>query len=557
LNGSATVTGSLDAPKIDADLSLGPGAIETTSFDGARLQATYSDNAVRVNAEFNQTASNRLTVRGIVPLSAMTAAGAVPDEGMSLDAESTPIDVGFIQAFTSEIDAVKGTGQFAVHVTGTVRQPAVTGRAVLAGVGFNVAATGAAFKNGQGTFEFTGPRVTLDRVSIEDEDGHPVTADGALDLVAYGGAPSTVNITITTRDLHLLNNRYGVLKLDADLHARGNLLQPDVSGSVRVTDGRLEVDQLLQRYTNRGYQSEADVTTTAPAPAPATPGPASPDPATNAAPSAAPAAPGKWNDSTMDLRIDLPNDLVLRGRNLRTQSSGMGFGDMNVTLGGEIAVKKARDEAMTLVGVLKVVRGSYQFQGRRFTIARDSEIRFQGPQPTNPSLNITANRDISGVTVEVRILATLDRPRIQLSSTPPLDEGDILSLIAFNQPINELGASQRIDIGQRAGELAAGMVASPLSSAVARALNLDEFEIRPPGDNSQAASVAVARQVGDRVYIGLKQNFGENDASLLSFEYQLTNALRLVTTVAQGAQAAQGGRRGDTTGVDVIYVIRR
>ena len=39
--------------------------------------------------------------------------------------------------------------------------------------------------------------------------------------------------------------------------------------------------------------------------------------------------------------------------------------------------------------------------------------------------------------------------------------------------------------------------------------------------------------------------------------YRFTEALRLVTSVAQGTQGSHGGKRVDPSGVDIVYVIRR
>jgi autotransporter translocation and assembly factor TamB len=365
----------------------------------------------------------------------------------------------------------------------------------------------------------------------------------------------------------------GVLQVDADVRASGELVKPNVTGSVRIEQGRLELDQILPKFTTSAYsttplEGPADAAKTAPneaageagktnvAPTGAAASLKSEPPAANQA-QPAPSAAGIFDDATVNISLVLPSNLVVRGRDLRAESGSLGIGDMNITLGGKIDVQKSAGQDAALVGQIEVVRGYYQFQGRRFDIVRGSEVRFQGSHPINPALNITADRDISGVTVEVRILATVNRPRLELSSTPPLDQSDILSMIVFNQPINELGTSQRISVGERAGTIAAGMIANPVSDAVARALDLDQFEIQPPGGDSQAGSVAVARQIGDRVFIGLKQNFGENDASTLSFEYHFTQALRLVTAVAQGTQESHGGKRVDPSGVDLIYVIRR
>ena len=80
---------------------------------------------------------------------------------------------------------------------------------------------------------------------------------------------------------------------------------------------------------------------------------------------------------------------------------------------------------------------------------------------------------------------SLRQPEIALSSQPPLDEGDILSLIAFNQTMNQLQTTERVSLAARAGVLAARAFATPIADSVARALDFDLFEIQP-GDESAA-----------------------------------------------------------------------
>ena len=255
------------------------------------------------------------------------------------------------------------------------------------------------------------------------------------------------------------------------------------------------------------------------------------------------------------MRLSLPDDLVLRGRDMHASFSRIGMGDMNITVGGDLQIRKAPGGEPDLVGTVTVVRGFYDFQGRRFEVLRDSQIRFQGIRPVDPALQVDAQRVISGVTAIVNIRGTARQPQVRLSSQPPLDEADVLSLIVFNQPINQLGQGERLNLAERAGGLAVGYLASPLANSIADALNLDIFEIRPTGEESGRPSIAVGQQFGSRLFVSFRQEFGSEDFSLLSFEYRLNDLLRLVSTVTQGSQRSHRLQRLDTTGVDLIYTI--
>src|SRR5205085_8475573 len=133
---------------------------------------------------------------------------------------------------------------------------------------------------------------------------------------------------------------------------------------------------------------------------------------------------------------------------------------------------------------------------------------FLGNKPIDPGLQVSAQRIISGVTAIVNIRGSARQPSVTLSSSPPMDEADVLSLIVFNQPINQLGEAERLNLVERAGTMAAGYLTTPLANSIAGALDLDLFEIRAAGGTSGQPTVAVGQQFGARLFVSFKQEFG-------------------------------------------------
>src|SRR5207245_9577747 len=99
--------------------------------------------------------------------------------------------------------------------------------------------------------------------------------------------------------------------------------------------------------------------------------------------------------------------------------------------------------------------------------------------------------------------ATLKQPEIVLSSTPPLEDADILSLIVFNQPLNSVGEGQQISLMQRAESLATGAAAGQLARSIGNALNLDEFEINTAPDSGASAQLTIGQQLGQNLYVNV------------------------------------------------------
>jgi translocation and assembly module TamB len=161
------------------------------------------------------------------------------------------------------------------------------------------------------------------------------------------------------------------------------------------------------------------------------------------------------------------------------------------------------------------------------------------------------------VTAKVHITGTVKAPELQLSSEPPLEESDILALIIFNRPINELGTGERASLAATAGGIATGFLAQPLGESIGRALDLDLFEITTTTEGGDlGAGLTVGQQIGDRVFFKLRQTFGERTTSEFMVEYQLTDFLRLQATGAPettGSANRIGQHRIEKAGVDMIF----
>lgn len=562
INGTATISGSLADPSAAFTADVGAGSVDNAAFQSITAKGNYSHGVLALDGALEAAGAGRLAVNGTMPLamSSSTTAEAPYDMHVSSDA----INLAFLQPMTSEVEKLAGTAKVDVHVTGPRTKPAFEGNVNLSGATAFVAATGVTYTNIGADLVLAGQQVTVNSFHVEDDDGHVGTITGSLNVVPATG-PSAFNLQMSAHDMHVLKNQFGELTLDFDLHAAGDLHAPLVSGTIKVTRGLIEADTLLERLNAGGYQSEAPASTTAAptaAPSPATAG-TPPITETKTAPATAgPLVPvatpaessSAMSGGSMSVTLDLPDNVTVRGRNLKGSAGAMGMGDVNVTIGGALSIAKDTGGPTSLLGRLNIVRGTYSFQGRAFDLQQGSELQFRC-EPSDPALNVTASREVSGVMAQVHLTGTATRPQLALSSDPPLDQGDILSLIVFNQSMNELPTSARVSLAARAGAMAAGAVATPISDSVAHALDLDLFEISPAAEGT--ATITVGRQVSDKLFVSFKQLLGTSDASQLSFEYRLSQFLRVVTSLAQGAQSERQVPHIDTAGLDLIFVIRR
>ena len=245
---------------------------------------------------------------------------------------------------------------------------------------------------------------------------------------------------------------------------------PRIEGDLGVTTGAVNLDPILAILGDSAYSTkQTEYTTVADA--------------AGAGSRSAPSRPGSGlagliDTLQMDVRLTVPNDLVVKASDLRAPGRpDRPWRAERDARRRSLCAPRSRTISFGCSARVNTVRGNYDFQGRRFEILRDGTVRSTA-STTSIRLDIRTRADDPGrSTAHVNVRGTLKQPEIVLSSTPPLEQADILSLIVFNQPINQLGEGQQISLAQRAQALATGAVAGQLAQSIGNALDLDMFEI--------------------------------------------------------------------------------
>jgi translocation and assembly module TamB len=172
-------------------------------------------------------------------------------------------------------------------------------------------------------------------------------------------------------------------------------------------------------------------------------------------------------------------------------------------------------------------------------------------------LSITASRTVSGVLIRAALRWQVSAPELELTSTPSLDESDILSLLIFNQPVNELAVAQRNELALQAATLASGFVVSPAVSAVGEALGLDFLELEPTGAlGTTSFRLSAGREIWKGLFITYAREFSSEPYNEVLGEYELTRYLRIranASDVSGVRSRASLFRRIERAGIDLIF----
>jgi translocation and assembly module TamB len=155
-------------------------------------------------------------------------------------------------------------------------------------------------------------------------------------------------------------------------------------------------------------------------------------------------------------------------------------------------------------GGIDVIRGDYQFMGKLFSIDHGT-VSFRGKKVVNPFLDVTALYEVSSVQIFINITGTAEKPKIQLTSDPPLDETDIVSYLVFGTSTDNLSSDDRLAFQERAGEVLGTMAVGELREMLGEEFALDVITIKGGETGFRDTHVEVGKYITKDLYLGYER----------------------------------------------------
>lgn len=218
-------------------------------------------------------------------------------------------------------------------------------------------------------------------------------------------------------------------------------------------------------------------------------------------------APPSLNRASVDMSIDLGNNVALRGRGL------------DVWLSGELKLRSDARGELRASGTVEARRGTFAAYGQRLEIER-ARFFFNGPI-ANPGLDILAMRKRQAVEAGVAVTGTMNRPLVRVVSNPALPEGEALSWLVLGRGPDQAGAGQLSAL-----PLATSALMGKAGAPIARALNVDEVGLRGSGGAAAQQFLTVGKRITERLYLAFEQSLGGTE-NLLRLEMSLTQRIAL------------------------------
>lgn len=394
-----------------------------------------------------------------------------------------------------EVFDLTGTIGASADVSGTIDDPAFNGTVASTDLAIQSALTGTQLSGVRVSGSFAGAKLRLAGFSGQTPNGGTVSGSGTVDL-------SDLLTKGAALDLRIAAAHAQLLKRDG--------LGATVTGPLRIVSqgtnaggtiaGRLHVDKANWALGMAAGATAVPVIKTTEINTPAD------------------IAPPRVRSGTWTYLIDASADdqVDVRGLGLTSDWSA------DIKLRGTT-------ENPRIVGQADLVRGDYEFAGKRFELTK-GRIRFAGETPPDPLLDIAATGDANGVSATISITGTATKPAISFSSTPSLPEEELLSRLLFGSSITDISAPEAVQLAAALASLRGGSGLDPINK-LRSAIGLDRLRIvgADPTIN-RGTAIAVGKYLGKRFYVELVTD-GQG-YSATSLEFRLTRWLSLLSTIS-------------------------
>ena len=216
-----------------------------------------------------------------------------------------------------------------------------------------------------------------------------------------------------------------------------------------------------------------------------------------------------------DIRIRATRGVRVNGNQLRSEWQGRG------QITGTIP-------DLRLGGSVNLVRGSFMFLGRRFTVTRGEIIIPSGARPTAPVVFITAETRASGANITLLVEGPTDAPTLTLSSSPPLAKNEIVARLLFGRSGDAVSPFQIAFLAYALDLLEGGGPLLQQLDKGQRTLGLDKIDIKQSEEETGLSAVVFGKRLMDRLYLEGEVGL-ENEPDVFAVEAELTPNLILRT----------------------------
>ncbi len=494
----ARLTGSMD---VTLEGARARGAGRAVSVDG-RVRATLNDQSVFVEAVASNAGGLRSSATVTLPVVASAAplrlaiANRQPMSGsFAASGEIKPLWdllIGGERSLSGVVD-MKGT------IGGSLADPRLSGTAELANGGFEDGQTGLTLVDLSVRAVLADNAIDVSRFSATDGRGGRISG-GERGTLSGGGRISLLRSGVSTfrvglKDFQLIENDAitAIASGEATLNRAAD-------GKVQVS-GALTVDRAViaaDPPTPSGVIPMAVIERNKPG---ATEGDVLPE-------------ARRGLVVALDVTLKASRGIFIEGRGL----------DAEMSLDARVTGTTAKP---VLDGVARMVRGEYDFAGKRFEFDARSAV-YLAASPDRIRLDLTATREDPALTAVIRVRGTASRPEITLTSSPSLPQDEVLSRVLFGTSAAQLSPLEAAQLASAIAALAGGGGFDVIGN-LKNFTGLDRLVFAGGGEGG-AMTVAGGKYLTDDVYLEIIGGGREGPAAQV--EWRVRRNLSIISKLA-------------------------
>lgn len=506
LNGSAKLNFQGQTLLGQATLQLPEGVVHYPLLEGERDHWNYRDGKVTLvlsekglesDAELAMNNGDLLQFKAELPGAHLFGLDYA-HQALRADAQLSAQDLGLVEALIPEIQDLRGQITLDLNASGTLARPQLQGSARLIDGSLRIPRLGLTIDQLSLVSQNNNTEDISFRLEARSGEGNLVV-DGKTTLDQAGGWPTRLFIKGDTIEVSRIPEAQILASPDLELKVQKRNIS--MTGNVHIPYARLQPKDI----TKAARVSEDTVILGQEA-----------------------SAIEKWT-LTSNIRLTLGD---------RVNFYGYGF---EGRFAGSLLLQEEPGQSTRARGEITIPEGRYRAYGQRLDVEHGRLI-FSGGSPSNPGLDVRAVRHINDITAGLKLRGNLNKPQIELFSTPAMGQTETLAYLLLGRPLDK-ASSEDGDMMVQA-TLALGLNGGDrIARALGSRFGIDDIRVES-NDSGDQASLVMGRYLSPRLYVGYGVGLVKA-INTFNVRYQISDHWQLK------------GESGEYPGVDILYTIDR
>lgn len=506
-SGQIFLFGSPESPRGQLSLELTDVKLEEEAFTkfppfNISFQASLVDQLLECTGRIIGIEKNPLQGEAKIPLTfSITPFKAYIDRDLPFSANlrgKGPLSPILSLLFVDKI-SIDGDVELHLGMEGTLSSPQLRGYVDLQNGFFESINAGAILRSITAKISATGQQMTLEQFSAKDENEGTIRGTGRLSL----------NDPLFPFDAQFELNKLQLLDVDffqsiasGSLTLKGNKEEGLLSGTLTSNKTQMTLPNQISEVAHAVEVTYINV------------------PAGEALPASPQIKKSEW-PLKLNIQLKLPAKATFGAPNLTSEWQG------------DLILKGTADDPL-LDGQLKIVKGSYLFNGKQFLI-KEGTVNFAGDPSNDTTLYVVGSMDLHRIVAEVIVKGPIKNPTLALNSNPPMSQQEILSWILFGKGLSEISPFQGDQLTASLTDLSRQQEGPDLLTRIRNQTGIDRIDINRSGEgDSGDVSFEVGKYITSGTYVSVSKNMG-SESNEVNIETSIIKNFKLQAGVSDDA----------------------